>query len=48
MGASSWNADNKLEFITQKFRTTDPIWWTNIILKKIFGTNSVDRGFRGR
>ena len=26
--------DYKLEFITQKFQTTDPIWRTKIILKK--------------
>ena len=29
--------DYKLEFMTQKFKTTDPIWRTDIIKKKIFG-----------
>ena len=29
--------DCKLEFIIQKFQTTDPIWRTKIIKKKIFG-----------
>ena len=28
--------DYKLEFITQKFQTTDPIWRTKIINKNIY------------
>ena len=28
--------DYKLEFITQIFQTTDPIWWTKIITKYIY------------
>ena len=41
MKFSTWElvsdiTDYKLEFITQKFQTTDPIWWTKIIKKKYF------------
>ena len=39
MKFSTWElvpdiTDYKLEFITQKFQTTDPIWRTKIILNK--------------
>ena len=39
MKFSAWElvpeiTDHKLEFITQKFQTTDPIWRTKIIKKK--------------
>ena len=39
MKFSTWElvpdiTDYKLEFITRKFQTTDPIWRTKIILKK--------------
>ena len=39
MKFSAWElvpdiTDYKLEFISQKFRSTDPIWRTKIILKK--------------
>ena len=42
MKFSTWElvpdiTDYKLEFITQKFQTTDPIWRTKIIRKKYLG-----------
>ena len=40
--------DYKLVFITQKFKTMDPIWRTEVIKINRFGWNSVHGGFRGR
>ena len=40
--------DYQLVFITQKFKTMDPIWRTEIIKTNRFRWNSVHEGFRGR
>ena len=40
--------DYKLEFITKKFKTMDPIWRTKIIKINRFRWNAVHGGFRGR
>ena len=40
--------DYKLVFMTQKLKTMDPIWRTEVIKINRFGSNSVHGGFRGR
>ena len=40
--------DYNLEFITEKFKTMDPVWRTEIIKINWFGWNSVHGGYRGR
>ena len=39
--------DYKLDFVTQKFKTIDPIWQSEIIKINRFGWNSVYEGFCG-
>ena len=48
MKFSTWElvpdiTDYKLEFITQKFQTMDPIWRTKIIFKKVSKTKNAKK-----